>query len=109
MKEKTTAERYTAAINAAMTIISMRKDIESHMDIIHSNLTVSELIGGAYNNESVNEAFKNAEVGIIPNDHIKAECVFMKGRVYLHEFPVFGRTAMANVIEESKAKLYLPK
>ena len=109
MKEKTTSERYTAAINTAMTIISMRKDIESPMDIIHNNLTVSELIGGCYDKESVNDAVKNAEVGIIRNDHTNAECVFMKGRVHLHEFPDLGRTAMKNVIEESKAKINLPK
>lgn len=110
MKEKTTAERYTAAINAAMTIVSLREEIKSHMDIIHNNLTCSELIGGSYDKEHVKEAFKNAEVGIIPTDHVKAECVFKRGRVYLHEYPDnLGRTAMNNVIEESKAKLNLPK
>ena len=88
MKEKTAAERYAAAINAAM----------------------AELLGGQYNGEAVKEAFKNAEVGIIPANYVKAECVLLKARVSLHEDPGnLGRTAMRYVIDEYNAKHNLPK
>lgn len=110
MKHKTAAERYIAAINASMAIVNLREEINSHMDIIHDNLTCSELLGGRYDKDAVKEAFKSAEVGVVPCEHVKAECVFMKGRVCLHEYPDnLGRTAMSNVIEESKAKISLPK
>lgn len=110
MKDKTAAERYAAAINAAMSIVNLREEIEEHLAIIHSCLTCSELLGGEYDRESAKEAFKNAEVGVVPANYVKAECVFQKARVSLHEDPCnLGRTAMFHVIEESKAKHNLPK
>ncbi|RBP11592.1 hypothetical protein DFQ50_104113 [Pseudocitrobacter faecalis] len=110
MKEKTAAERYAAAINAAMAIVNLREEIKGLLAIIHNNLTCSELLGGQYNGEAVKEAFKNAEVGIIPANYVKAECVLLKARVSLHEDPGnLGRTAMRYVIDESNAKHNLPK
>ncbi|HBN1709205.1 TPA: hypothetical protein L1241_002903 [Escherichia coli] len=110
MKDKTAAERYAAAINAAMSIVNLREEIKEHLAIIHSSLTCSELLGGEYDRESVKEAFKNAEVGVIPANYVKAECVLLKARVSLHEDPGnLGRTAMSYVIDESKAKHNLPK
>ncbi|EOB4047498.1 TPA: hypothetical protein HIQ31_001294 [Escherichia coli] len=110
MKEKTAAERYAAAINAAMAIVNLREEIKDLLAIIHNNLTCSELLGGQYNGEAVKEAFKNAEVGIIPANYVKAECVLLKARVSLHEDPGnLGRTAMRCVIDESNAKHNLPK
>lgn len=110
MKDKTAAERYAAAINAAMSIVNLREEIKEHLAIIHSSLTCSELLGGEYDRESVKEAFKNAEVGVIPASYVKAECVLLKARVSLHEDPGnLGRTAMGYVIDESKAKHNLPK
>lgn len=110
MKEKTAAERYAAAINAAMSIVNLREEIKDHLAIIHNSLTCSELLGGEYNSQAVKEAFKNAEVGIIPTTYTKSECVLLKANVSLHEHPDnLGRTAMRYVIDESRAKQTLPK
>lgn len=110
MRDKTAAERYAAAINAAMSVVNLREEINDQLAIIHNNLTCSELLGSEYISEAVKEAFKNAEVGIIPANYVKAECVFLKARVSLHEDPGnLSRTAMRYVIDESKAKHNLPK
>lgn len=52
MKEMTTAERYAAAINAAMSIVNLREEINDQLAIVHNNLTCSELLGGEYNSEA---------------------------------------------------------
>ncbi|AYZ51575.1 hypothetical protein [Klebsiella oxytoca] len=110
MKEKTTAERYAAAISAAMAIVNMQEEIKEQLSIIHDSLTCSELIGGDYDDKAVKEAFKNAEVGVVPAGYVKAICVFAKAQVHLHENPNdLGRVAMRYVIDECRAKQNLPK
>lgn len=110
MKENTSAERYAAAISAAMAIVNLREEIKDQLSIIHSSLTCSELLGGEYDSDAVKQAFKNAEVGVVPAAYVKSECVLLKARVSLHDDPNnLGRKAMNNVIDESKAKYNLPK
>lgn len=109
MKEKTTTERYSSAIIAAMTIVNLRKQIKDQLAIIHSNLTCSELIGGEYNAEAVKQAFEISGVEIISDPYVDAECVYLNSKVSLHDKPYdLGRVAMNNVINESKAKNNLP-
>lgn len=45
MRDKTAAERYAAAINAAMSIVNLREEINDQLAIVHNNLTCSELLG----------------------------------------------------------------